>query len=49
MDVAADKIKERVLANLRELERIPPEQLVERRLEKFLKIGAFDGLPPHRR
>jgi acetyl-CoA carboxylase carboxyl transferase subunit alpha len=44
---AAEHVGTRLEMALSELERIPPEQLVEERLEKFMKMGRFleDGRP----
>lgn len=44
---AADRVGEQLETALAELESIPPEQLVEERLQKFLRMGRFleDGQP----
>jgi len=41
-DEAARIVKEHILAELRELEQLPPEQLIEKRLEKYAKMGFFE-------
>ncbi len=40
-ELSASFVKERILANLRELMKIPLDQLLEQRLEKFSKMGLW--------
>ncbi|NOX89511.1 MAG: acetyl-CoA carboxylase carboxyltransferase subunit alpha [Calditrichaeota bacterium] len=40
-DLAANVVKEAILKHLRELVKIPPKKLIEQRMEKFSKMGAW--------
>jgi len=40
-DLAALNVKNSILKNLKELIRIPPDKLIEARIEKFSKMGAW--------
>ncbi len=41
-DAAAQILKETILAELVELEKLPPEDLIEARVEKYAKMGFFN-------
>jgi acetyl-CoA carboxylase carboxyl transferase subunit alpha len=41
-DAAADIIKKAILAELAELEKMSPEELIEARLEKYASMGFFN-------
>jgi acetyl-CoA carboxylase carboxyl transferase subunit alpha len=41
-DEAAVVLRDRILANLRDLERIPPDRLVDQRCQKFMDMGFFE-------
>jgi acetyl-CoA carboxylase carboxyl transferase subunit alpha len=41
--MAAEQVKGAIQTHLAALRAVPPRILVERRIEKYLKMGAFDG------
>ena len=42
-DAAADAVRDKILSSLEQLQEFSPEELVQRRYERLMKLGSFEG------